>query len=76
MKYYGGLSENIKRAGIQARRMRGQPKSPDTLAFWAQLIRDGHDRLRAQPRQSSRLPELIAQLEEELALEGGVKRSA
>lgn len=69
MKYYGGLTENLKRAVINARRARGRPKSPDTLAFWNSLLLAGRQKLRTGKRKSSKLPALLLDLEEELALE-------
>ena len=67
MELHGSILENLERAVVSARRLRGQRVYNDTLTYWANLIDEG---LREQERTagatSASLEAVIATLRSEL----------
>jgi len=71
MKLHGTLQSNLHDAIASARRLRGHPVYPDTLAYWTNLLHEAR-RLRAglSKSDSEGTDALLVELENELASRG------
>jgi hypothetical protein len=65
MRLHGTIGSNLQDAIASAKRLRGHPVYPDTLAYWNELL---HEARRSRSEGgSAALDGLIAQLEDALA---------
>lgn len=68
MELSGSLSDNLTAAIASARRLRGHPVYSDTMAFWRNLLAFARERQRRRRSPSTEDTQLIAELQEELAV--------
>jgi hypothetical protein len=68
MKLHGTIMSNLQDAIGSAKRLRGHPVYPDTIAYWNELLREGR-RYRAELDDADRAPldAAIVHLESALA---------